>query len=69
MTSYIKSDSDRDVTENIRQRLRFNAEGKCTNAFEVASDPRTLRDAYETIKNKSGNMVPGSDSETLDGIT
>jgi len=33
------------------------------------SDPQTLRDAYETIKNKSGNMVAGVDKETLDGIT
>lgn len=35
----------------------------------MISDEATLRDAYESIKGKSGNMVKGSDEETLDGIT
>lgn len=52
----------------IRNRLKFDDFGRCTNAFQVASDPRTLRLAYETIKSKAGNMVPGSNPETLDGI-
>ncbi len=39
------------------------------NALEVISDEALLRDAYESIKCKSGNMVKGSDEETLDGIT
>lgn len=64
-----KSAEDKDLTTRIRKKLSFNEEGKCTNAFEVLSDPGTLRDAYETIKNKSGNMVPGSVPETLDGIS
>jgi retron-type reverse transcriptase len=49
--------------------LKYNAEGKCVNAFEVMSQAGILREAYETIKSKSGNMVPGPDKETLDGIT
>lgn len=63
-----KTEADKDVTSRIRGLLEFNKEGLCTNAFQVLSDPATLRDAYETIKNKSGNMVPGTDKETLDGI-
>jgi group II intron reverse transcriptase/maturase len=49
--------------------LKSDAAGKCINAFEVLSKTEILRDAYETIKSKSGNMVPGSDKETLDGIS
>jgi group II intron reverse transcriptase/maturase len=52
----------------IRRRLRFE-DGKCVNAFVVATNPYILRLAYETIKSKAGNMVPGSTPETLDGIT
>jgi hypothetical protein len=63
-----KTEADKDVTSRIRGLLKINKEGLCTNAFQVLSDPATLRDAYETIKNKSGNMVPGTDKETLDGI-
>jgi group II intron reverse transcriptase/maturase len=63
-----KTDADKDVTSRIRGLLEFDKKGLCTNAFQILSDPVTLRDAYETIKNKSGNMVPGTDKETLDGI-
>lgn len=64
-----KTDVDRDLTEKIREQLKFNSDGKCINAFEIISNIGTLVDAYETIKNKSGNMVPGTDEETLDGIS
>lgn len=33
------------------------------------SETTVLRAAYETIKSNPGNMVPGPDKETLDGIT
>lgn len=52
----------------IRRRLKFNKSGKCINAFEVLSDARILRIAYDTIKSKPGNMVKGTIPETLDGI-
>jgi retron-type reverse transcriptase len=32
------------------------------------SDPEVLQLSYETIKSKPGNMVKGTDKETLDGI-
>lgn len=66
---FFKEKADKDLTQKIRDKLEYNGEGKCTNAFLVLSDPLILRDAYETIKNKPGNMVVGSDNVTLDGIT
>jgi hypothetical protein len=54
---------------SIRKKLKFDASGKCTNAFEIISNIETLKLAYETIKSKPGNMVKGSDSVTLDGIS
>lgn len=48
--------------------LVYNESNRCVNAFTVASDPVVLRLAYECIKSKPGNMVRGSDSQTLDGL-
>jgi hypothetical protein len=59
----------REVYETITNQLTFNLEGKCTNAFKILSDPQTLKMAYESIKSKHGNMVRGTDKETLDGIS
>lgn len=64
-----RTSEDKDLTKKIREKLRYGEDGRCTNAFEVMSDPGTLRDSYESIKNKGGNMVRGIDKETLDGIT
>jgi hypothetical protein len=57
------------VYKIMKARLRYNNEGKCTNAFKILSNPGILKLAYESIKTKSGNMVCGTDRETLDGIT
>jgi group II intron reverse transcriptase/maturase len=53
----------------MKTGLKYNSEGKCVNAFKKLSNPGTLKLAYESIKSKSGNMVCGTDRETLDGIT
>lgn len=60
--------NDRNPTIIIRKKLIFNEHGLCTNAFRVATDPFLLELAYETLKSKPGNMVPGTDPQTLDGI-
>jgi len=52
----------------INDQLVYDANGKCTNAFEIISSPEMLSIAYEKIKSKSGNMVEGTDNITLDGI-
>jgi retron-type reverse transcriptase len=54
---------------DIRSKLRFDEQGRCVNAFQVLNSPDMLKLAYETIKSNPGNMVRGSDNETLDGIT
>lgn len=59
----------KDPVQTLRKMLAFNAEGKCVNAFLTLSDPTVLQMAYETIKSKAGNMVKGTDDETLDGIS
>ena len=57
------------LTDRIRNQLEYDDSGKCINAFKILSDKSCLRDAYETIKSNPGNMVVGSDKETLDGIS
>lgn len=57
------------ISEHLRSKIKFDEQGKCTNAYELLSDPMTLVLAYESIKSKPGNMTPGSTKETLDGIT
>lgn len=61
------SESD-DFYDLIREKLRFDSEGRCINPFEILSDVNILYLAYNSIKSNSGNMVRGSDKEILDGI-
>jgi group II intron reverse transcriptase/maturase len=58
-----------EVTSSPEERLRRAEDGRCTNAFEVLSEPSVLKMAYERMKSNPGNMVPGTDEETLDGIS
>lgn len=58
-----------DLADFIRRQLVYNSQGKCINAFRILSSPEILRKAYETIRSKPGNMTPGSDQETLDGLS
>ena len=59
--------------KNLKQRilseLIFDGSGKCTNAYEVIHKLETLRQAYFHIKSKPGNMTPGTDGATLDGLS
>lgn len=55
--------------DEVKKRLRFDAEGRCTNAFIVMTSTSVLKWAYEMIKSKPGNMTRGSDNETIDGIS
>jgi hypothetical protein len=64
--------NEKNITQRLRhiaRGLKFNKEKKCTNAFMLLSDPQILRSVYETIKSHPGNMVHGSNNETLDGIS
>lgn len=55
-------------TLSLREMLVFDEQGRCVNAFKVLSDIMVLQNAYDKIKSKPGNMSPGSDKETLDGL-
>jgi retron-type reverse transcriptase len=55
----------------IKHRL-VNKEGNNVSndkLIHMIADPNTLLLAYELIKSKPGNMTPGTDNQTLDGIS
>lgn len=54
--------------ELIADKLRYNKDNQCINAFKIMSNPDILKIAYLMIKSKPGNMTEGVDKETLDGI-
>lgn len=69
-----KNMSDTKINSNyvyplVSSRLIFDSENKCTNAFLLCSHPEILKLSYNMIKSNPGNMVHGSDRETLDGIS
>lgn len=64
-----RSTKEGDIITWIKNHLKSDKEGKVTNVWEIISDPEILRQAYEKIKSKPGNMVPGTDQTTLDGIS
>ena len=53
---------------SLEEMLMFNENGQCTNAYELVSKLEILYTAYMNIKSEPGNMTPGADAETLDGI-
>ena len=52
----------------IRKMLKYDQFGRCENAFQLASSVEFLKLGYDLIKSKPGNMVHGSDRQTLDGL-
>jgi group II intron reverse transcriptase/maturase len=61
--------NERAVYDIIKRGLKFDEKNRCINAFRIASNAGILKMAYNSIKSKPGNMVHGSDKETLDGIS
>lgn len=43
-------------------------QGHYNGLIRIISDPMFLVHCYESIKGKTGNMTPGSDGQTLDGL-
>lgn len=66
LTTTSASPSDRNSSELNLIKLDNN---KFTNLYTSMYDIRLLTEAYYTIKSKHGNMTPGVESETLDGIS
>lgn len=58
-----------DIYQFIKDKLEYDPNGKCINAFQILSNPEILVYAYNSIKSNPGNMVHGSDQETLDGLS
>lgn len=54
---------------NKLYELNAQSEWINTNLYRLVYDKDILMIAYERIKSKSGNMTPGTDGETLDGIS
>lgn len=54
--------------KSLKEMLKFDENGKCINAFQVIKEVTVLEAAYDKLKSKPGNMVPGADDETLDGV-
>ena len=52
------------ITSNVNNKALIN-----TNIMHIMSDIDVLIAAYARIKSKPGNMTPGIDTETLDGIS
>lgn len=55
------------LKERIDSQTRSN--GRIPNLISIISDPEFLFAAYELIKSKKGNMTPGVDKKTLDGVS
>jgi len=54
---------------SLEEMLMYDKDGKCINAYETLSKLEVLQTAYMNIKSEPGNMTPGVDTETLDGIS
>lgn len=56
------------VTTMVMEKLTYNNGNKFFKLLDILSDPFFLVACYEEIKGKKGNMTPGSDNYTLDGL-
>ncbi len=56
------------ATTLVMQRLNYKSEQKFFKLLDILSDPFFLVACYEEIKGKKGNMTPGSDKYTIDGL-
>jgi len=52
-----------------QQQLTYDNNNKCTNAYQFLIKSDSLLGSYGKIKSKPGNMTPGIDTITLDGIS
>lgn len=54
---------------SLGELVTYNSKGKCNNGYDLLCQIKVLQSAYMKIKSQPGNMTPGSDKETLDGIS
>lgn len=58
-----------EVSANTKLKLIKLDNNKFTGLYKSIADPITLTLAYKNIKSKPGNMTPGVDELTLDGVS
>lgn len=58
-----------EVSANTKLKLIKLDNNKYTGLYKSIADPITLTLAYHNIKSKPGNMTPGTDESTLDGVS
>jgi group II intron reverse transcriptase/maturase len=56
------------VTTMVMEKLNYMNGNKFYKLLNILSDPFFLVACYEEIKGKKGNMTPGSDNYTIDGL-
>lgn len=57
------------IVGRIEQWLKYNKEGKCINAYNIVGRIEVLLASYGNIQSHPGNMTPGTDKETMDGMS
>lgn len=58
-----------EASANTKSNLIKLDNNKYTGLYKTIADPKTLTQAYHNIKSKPGNMTPGVDDLTLDGMS
>jgi retron-type reverse transcriptase len=69
LTDSLGTNKNANLKQLILSKLMYDDSGRCTNAYEIISSLDVLRQAYFHIKSKPGNLTPGTDGITLDGIS
>jgi group II intron reverse transcriptase/maturase len=64
----VVSNSEYISGSELESRLKMR-NGKFYGLLKLVSNPDLLFGAYNSIKSKPGNMTPGTENETLDGIS
>lgn len=69
--SYLTASSARplEASANTKSKLIKLNNNKFTGLYKLIADSITLTLAYNNIKSNPGNMTPGMDNTTLDGVS
>nr|YP_009710026.1 hypothetical protein [Coleochaete scutata]QFU80131.1 hypothetical protein [Coleochaete scutata] len=70
-TGLSRNDRSNRVRISVEEQIKtyLGKDGKYNGLINILSDPTFLALCYESIRGKPGNMTPGHDKQTLDGLT
>jgi len=54
---------------DTKQRMKLEIKQDIEISYKQLFDIEIYKSAYQSLKSKPGNMTPGTDKETLDGIS